>query len=111
MLVTPDKPKETGVSNVDQPKQSNPAPSCSSGMNLPVSHIISDPLDNYEFAEVKKSKFFATNDSESESDCSVDSHESEAEKWQHNFKKRKQNVKTATLVKKQDRKTTPQNKK
>ena len=113
VLVTPDKPKETVKSAPVASSQSTPPISSSSGMNtLSANHSIGDPLANYEFANVKKSKFFANhNESESEADCSSDSRESEAEKWQLNFKKRKQqNGRAGTMIKKLDRKTTPKNK-
>ena len=107
MSVTPDKPKEP-VNPIAATKDCSKSPSSSSsGMNtLSSDNSIGDPLANYEFAEVKKSKFFANN--ESESDYSDDSRENEIEKWQKNLKKRKQkNVGAEIMLKKQDRKTTP----
>ena len=109
--VTPDKPKETRKSASGTSSQSNPPTSSSSGIDtLSANPSIGDPLANYEFANVKK--FFANhNESESESDSCSDSHESEAEKWQLNLKKRKQqNGRAVTMIKKLDRKTTPKNK-
>ena len=110
VLVTPEKPQNAAGS---PPPSSEPLPVSTqpSGMNNSVSSRKNDPLGDFEFDDVDKSKFFKKpNESDSESIYSEDSLASKVEIWQKNDRKRKQNVKEDAKNKKLDRKTTPKSK-
>ena len=108
--MTPEKPK----ASESESKQGESEMSSSSGKKTVSSNDHSsknatDTLDDYEFCEVNKSKFY-TRQSEDESDVSHD-YESEIERWSKKYKKRKNSMSPTENSKKLNQKTSPKTRK
>ena len=110
VAVTPEKSKVSGA----EAKQNEGEMSSSSGKKTVSSNDHSsknatDTLDDYEFCEVNKSKFY-TRQSEDESDVSHD-YESEIERWSKKYKKRKNSLSPTENSKKLNQKASPKTRK